>query len=208
LLACAFSTAPVRGADHFGEIAQVRAVRRADLAQRQPAARTISGSRNESPISMSSPRDVGTSRRFARLRKNEQHRGCVVVDHGGRFCARQFAQKRFDVRIAIATPARRQVEFEIARPAGDARDRLDRLVGKRCSPEICVQNRPGEIEDRPRRGRSRSSSCRAACSTIEDRSISSKRADSATRSVRGAPCGARVCARPTRRIERVDRNAA
>ena len=89
------------------------------------------------------PHDVGNAERAADLdqlaardddlapagerAEHQQHGRGVVVDDGGGFGAGQLAQQLLDERVAIAAPARGEIEFEVDRGAQRLRDSAARL---------------------------------------------------------------------------------
>ncbi len=108
----------------------------------------MSGMRNAPPISTSSPRETTTSLRAASADSAQQHGGRVVVDHGGRLGAGQFADQPVDQVVAIAAPAGGQVELEVHRPRQRGRHGLHRLVGQQRAAEVGMQHRAGQVEHR------------------------------------------------------------
>ena len=142
------------GPDGAGEIFQMGAVGGADLDQRATGL----------------GHDVGHPERAADLDQlaarcryflaqcegvqNQHHGGSVVIDDGRRFGPGHGAKLVFDMLVAVAAFALRYAVFQVACPTGCRRNSLDCLFGQGCAPQIGVQNRARQIEDRAqRRGR-------------------------------------------------------
>ncbi|MNN12429.1 hypothetical protein D3C81_1254210 [compost metagenome] len=81
--------------------------------------------------------------------EGQQYRSGIVVDHGHRFGAGQFADQAFDQVVAIAALAAAQVELKVERITRGHLHRLDRLFGQQRPPEVGVQHRAGEVEHPP-----------------------------------------------------------
>jgi hypothetical protein len=79
--------------------------------------------------------------------QHQQHGGGVVVDDGGGLGAGQFAQQIVDEVIAVASPARVQVEFQIGRRGQRAHHRGHRFVGQQRPAQVGVQHGAGQVVD-------------------------------------------------------------
>ena len=106
----------------------------------------MSGSRNEPPISISSPRETTASLPDAEGVEDEQHGGGIVVDDGRVLGAGQLADQAAHVIVALA--ARRPADVELERHGRThgidrGRNRAFRQDG---TAEVGVQHRAGEVE--------------------------------------------------------------
>ena len=119
-----------------------------------PARFMMSGIRNAPPISMSSPRETGTSRRLAKVSRTSSTAAALLLTTIAASAEVRPAQPRFDVPMPIPAPSGGHVEFEVARAAGHRGHRRDGGLRQRRASEVGVQHRPGEIEqgDERRRG--------------------------------------------------------
>ena len=78
--------------------------------------------------------------------QHQQHGGRVVVDDGGRFGPRQFAQQFLDQVVAVAALARLQVEFQVHRPLQRFHHGLHGRVGQQRAAQIRVQHGARQVE--------------------------------------------------------------
>jgi hypothetical protein len=131
LLVCTFiSSAGARGDGTFVVVRWVRLVVPTSTSV-APALAITSGMRKAPPISTSSPRETMTSSTSARQRGDrEQHRGRVVVDHGGGLGAGQRAQQLLDNAVAVAAAAGGQVVLEVVGAGHHRQQVLQRAVGQ------------------------------------------------------------------------------
>ena len=152
----------------------------------------MSGMRKAPPISTSSPRH----HHFAPVRQrieHQQHGGGIVVDHGGRLGPGQLAQQALDQIVAVAAPARVQVELQVGWRGQRAQHRGHGLVGQQRAAQVGVQHGAGQVvhgAQARRRGAASAASTRpataAASSSARVRPPCSARWRSASRSWRSA----------------------
>ena len=103
--------------------------------------------RNAPPISISSPRETITSFPWANEFSPKQHRGGIVVHHGGRFGAGEIDQQLFQCLFAFAAFAGGEIVFQIDRLAGHRHHRIDGRLGQQCAAQVRVKNRAGGVDD-------------------------------------------------------------
>ena len=82
-----------------------------------------------------------------KIKHRKQHRGRIVVDHGGRFSSGQFADELVDQIVAIAALAGVEIEFEVGGLRERLHDGLHGLVGQQCTAEVGMQHGAGQIEN-------------------------------------------------------------
>lgn len=78
--------------------------------------------------------------------EGQQHGSGIVVDHGHRFSAGQFADQAFNQIVTITAFAAGQIELEIERIACGHLHRFDGFLGQQGATEIGVQHRAGQVE--------------------------------------------------------------
>ncbi len=78
----------------------------------------------------------------------QKHGRRIIVDQRGVLSAGERAEKGPHMVVALAAPARRQVELKRRRLAHGLDGRLDRRLGEDGAAEIGVQHRSGEVEQR------------------------------------------------------------
>ena len=142
------------GGDRIGVVAQVRAVRRADLAQPRAASQhDVGDAELAADLDQLAARDDDLAAVGQRLER-QQHRGGVVVDDEGVLGAGQPAQQRLHVAVARAALLPGEVELEIgvgrARPPS-SRSRASGLRSAR--PEVGVEHDALRVDDRAQRER-------------------------------------------------------
>ena len=108
----------------------------------------MSGMRKAPPISISSPREMIPSCAPQAVQR-QQHRRRVVVDHGDRLGAGEFADQPGDQVVAVAALAAGQVELQVQRVARGQGDRLDGFVRQQGAAEVGMQHRAGQVEHPP-----------------------------------------------------------
>ncbi|RCM64869.1 hypothetical protein PA35_02622 [Pseudomonas aeruginosa] len=81
--------------------------------------------------------------------QRQQHRRRVVVDHGDRLGAGEFADQPGDQVVAVAALAAGQVELQVQRVARGQGDRLDGFVRQQGAAEVGMQHRAGQVEHPP-----------------------------------------------------------
>ena len=84
--------------------------------------------------------------------QRQQHRGGVVVDQGRGLRAGDPAQQLFDVAVAFATAAGRQVELQAGWLAHHGQHCLDRLRCRPGAPQVGVQHGTGQVQHRHQPG--------------------------------------------------------
>ncbi|PMQ15733.1 hypothetical protein JaAD80_13990 [Janthinobacterium sp. AD80] len=128
-------------------VGQVRAVGAAHFAQHGAGARhDVGDAEGAADFHQFATRDD----HFLALRQrveHQQHGGRVVVDDGGRFGPRQFAQQFLDQVVAVAPLARFQVEFQVHRPLQRFHHGLHGGVRQQCPAQVGVQHRARQVED-------------------------------------------------------------
>ena len=135
------------------------AVGGADLAQhRAGAGHDVGNAEGAADLDQFAARDRHLAPERQRV-EDQQHRGGVVVDHGGRLGAGDLAQQAGDVFVALAAPPGGEVEFQ--RGGGGKRLRGGGGGGRRqrCAAEIGVQHGAGQVEHRALRGGEASGQC-------------------------------------------------
>ena len=103
------------------------------------------------PISISSPREVGTSLAPGERVQHQQDGSSVVVDGRGGFGAGEAADQQLEMIVAIAAPALVEIELHVHRPLRGGNHGVHGFGGKGSAAEVRVQNRAGQIEHRPQR---------------------------------------------------------
>ena len=132
--------------DRVGEIAQMRAVCRADLAQpRAGALHDVGQAEGAADLDQFAARDERLAPGRQRVQRQQQRPG-IVVDRERRLGPGQPLEPERDMVVALAAPAAGDVVFEVGRRAHRLGSRRDRLLGQRRPPEIGVQDGAGQVE--------------------------------------------------------------
>ena len=79
--------------------------------------------------------------------ENQQHRCGIVVHDRCRLGARQAAQLRLKMIVALAALSASEIKFKIGGLSSGLRDRFDRDIRKTGATKVRMQHRPGQIED-------------------------------------------------------------
>ena len=141
----------------FGPIASVKSRRWVRLVvptsrSRQPERAMISGSRNAPPISISSPREVGTSRFLARLLSTSSKAAALLLTTVAA-CAPVKRASRVSTWSSRSprVPACRSNSRLLAPPATDSMA-SNASCGKAARPKLVCRTRAGQVEYAPERG--------------------------------------------------------
>ena len=118
---------------------------------RQPDRAMMSGMRKAPPISMSSPREVGTSLPRARLLRTRSTAAALLFTTVAASAPVRRQSCSFEMIVAVAAPPRSEIVFEIAGRAGGGCHSFDRLAREHGAAEIGVEHRAGQVEHRPQR---------------------------------------------------------
>ena len=77
----------------------------------------------------------------------KQHRGGVVVDHGGRFGAGEIDQQLLERLFALAAFAGGEIVFQIDRFASHRNHRIDGRLRQQGAAQVRVKNSSGGVDD-------------------------------------------------------------
>ncbi|MNO87042.1 hypothetical protein D3C76_784570 [compost metagenome] len=111
-------------------VAGMGAVGSADLNQLHPGAgHDVGNAEGTADFNEFAPGDNPFLAR-AQAVEGQEHRCGIVVDHGHRFGAGQFADQAFDQVVAISALAAAQVELKVERIARGHLHRFNRLLGQ------------------------------------------------------------------------------
>ena len=116
---------------------------------RAPLRTRMSGIRKEPPISISSPREITTSRPEASAAQRQQQRPRRIVHRQGVLRAGDGAKRLAAVVSPAAASAGVQVELQVAVPGRDRCHRRDGRRRQRRTAEVGVEHDAGGIEQRP-----------------------------------------------------------
>jgi hypothetical protein len=140
---------PRLGAHSGLVVAQVRAIRGADLAEPRAALRHHVGhAKRAADLDQLAPRQDHLAVRGQRVER-EQHRGRVVVDDERVLGAGRLAQQLAHHLHPRATPAARHVELEVGVPGRRHGHRRGGLCGEGSAPQVRVEHHARRIEHGP-----------------------------------------------------------
>jgi hypothetical protein len=135
--------------DGLDIVLQMRAIRRADLAQlRARAAHDVGNAERPADLDEFAARNDDLLPERERGQR-QQHSRRIVVDHGGGLRTGQFADQVLDQIVAIAAAATVQIELEVHRLRQRNGHGTHGFVGQDRAPEVRMEHRAREVEYGP-----------------------------------------------------------
>ena len=107
----------------------------------------MSGIRKAPPISISSPRDTGTSFRRAKLFNVRSTAAALLLTTSARSAPVNSHNRPSGLLVSVPAFSGDGVEFQIAGTLGDFSHRLDGTIRQSGPPQVGVQNRTGQVDD-------------------------------------------------------------